>query len=169
MAETPALVVKTWFWFLDPKSVNFQHFRRRKKAPYSTASYFFCIWVTIVPHKKHYFVRFCFFTKNGVFIFRNSKKKGWPDIIICPKVSKKVNIFEIVSLEVYDRGGGAQVLHCIASLRVWVIFNTFICIQFNFILGCAWNIKLKEKKVEWRKWKMKWFCKFILCIYCKIL
>ena len=43
MAETPALVVKTWFWFLDPKSVNFQHFRRRKKAPYSTASYFFCI------------------------------------------------------------------------------------------------------------------------------
>ena len=32
--------------------------------------------------------------------------------------SKRVNIFKIGSLEVYDRGGGSQGLHCIASLHV---------------------------------------------------
>ena len=38
-------------------------------------------------------------------------------------ISQKVNIFEIGSLEVYDRGGGgAQVLHCIASLHVLYSF-----------------------------------------------
>ena len=50
-------------------------------------------------------VRFCFFAQKGVFNFQNSKKNGWPDKFYCPKDSKKVNIFEIGSLGVYDRGG----------------------------------------------------------------
>ena len=33
-------------------------------------------------------VRVCFFVQKGVFIFRNSKKNGWPHIIIRPKDSK---------------------------------------------------------------------------------
>ena len=41
---------------------------------------------------------------------------------MCPKDSKKVNIFEISSLEVYDRGGGCpgSTLY-IASLHVLVL------------------------------------------------
>ena len=42
MAETPNLK-KTGFWFFDHKRVNFQYFQKQEKAPYSTASYLFCI------------------------------------------------------------------------------------------------------------------------------
>ena len=52
-------------------------------------------------------VRFWFFAQKGVFNFR--KKNCWPIIIICPKDSKKVNIFKIGSLEVYDRVGVPRV------------------------------------------------------------
>ena len=70
---------------------------------------------------------------------------GWPDIIICPKNSKKVKIFEIWTLEVYDTGGGgAQGLDCVIthvllSLKVQVILKKFLTsisktakAQFNF-------------------------------------
>ena len=93
------------------KRVNFQHFQTRKKAPYSTASYLFCIRETIVSHKvlpRRISVRFYFFAIKEALI-SEIQKKGWPHIIISPKDSKKVNIFEIGSLEVYNRGGGPRV------------------------------------------------------------
>ena len=64
-------------------------------------------------------VRFCFLPKKGSLIFK-IQKNGCPDKFYCPKDSKKVNIFEIGSLEVYYRGGVAQGLHCIASLHVYI-------------------------------------------------
>ena len=60
---------------------------------------------------KHFFC-----TKTGFLIFE-SQKNGWPHIITCPKDSKKVNIFEIGSLVVYDRGGGCpgSTLYCVLT------------------------------------------------------
>ena len=128
MAETPKLK-KSGFWFFDHKRVNFQYFQKQKKAPYSRASYLFCIWVTKVSHKKCYHAKiryvFAFLPKKGSLIFK-IQKNGWPDKFYCPKDSKKVNIFEIGSLEVYDRGGGvAQGLHCIASLHVYIYIKPY--------------------------------------------
>ena len=47
------------------------------------------------------------------------------------KDSKKVKIFEIGSLEVYERGGVAQGRHWIASLHVYVyIFYMFNLVEY---------------------------------------
>ena len=59
---------------------------------------------------RHISVRFCFFAQKGVLKFQNKK-------FYCPKDSKKVNIFEIGLLEVYDGGGGCpeSTLYCVLT------------------------------------------------------
>ena len=52
------------------------------------------------------FFRYVIFLPKKDLYFSKFKKNGRPDITICLKDSKKVNIFEIGSLEVYDRGVG---------------------------------------------------------------
>ena len=58
-----------------------------------------------------------------------------PDIIVQVRkkfkfIPKKVNLIEIGSLEVYERGGGvSQGLHCIASLHV-PIYAYFLATQY---------------------------------------
>ena len=101
MAKTPKLK-KTGFCFLIIKGSIFNIFKNGKKL--HTLQLFLLNKVKIVSHKKCYLATFryvfAFLPKKGSLIFKIQKKR-LTNIIICPKDSKKVNIFEIGSLEVY--------------------------------------------------------------------
>ena len=77
----------------------------------------------------HNLVRFCFFAQKGVFNFQNSKKTA--NHINCiaqkGKDSKKINIFEIGSLEVYDRGGGLPRVYTVLRpyMYTYIIYAPF--------------------------------------------
>ena len=76
-----------------------------------------CLAGKLLP--RHNSGRFYFFAQKGVIHFQNSKKTADHTNSIVLRIPKKVNIFEIGSLEVYDRGEGVtQGLHSIASLHV---------------------------------------------------
>ena len=105
--------------------------------------------------------------------FQNSIKNGWPDKLYCPKDSKKVNIFEIGSLEVYDRGGGvAHGLHCIASLHVFFYFSISAFSRFSSLLwiNALYNMNARPVHLsgDWLIKKSDNRCKQILRNLCLI-
>ena len=119
---------KTGFWFLIIKVAVFNIFKNGKKL-HSLQLYTssVCIWVTIVPHEKcfHATIRyvFAFLPQKGALILK-MLKNGWPHKFYCPKDSKKVHIFEIGSLQVYDRRGGGG---CQGSTLYCVLTSIYIC------------------------------------------
>ena len=78
-----------------------------------------CIFLPffLFSYLSHSFLfSYFFFPKKGSLI-SEIKKNGWT------KDSKKINIFEIGSLEVYDRGGG-----CPGSTLYYVLTCMYLCV-----------------------------------------
>ena len=130
--------------FFHHKQANFQYFQKRKKSFifYSFIPHFICkthlssLKIALTPH----FSIFLLFYQKRDKKNLKFKKNGWPDIFNCPKDSKKLKIFEIGPLEVYDRGGDLQGRHCIPSIGVHISINKFSPFILSYIFQpCKFN------------------------------